>query len=220
MANGATLAHRFMLVHKRAALLRVTLEAGLVPAQECKAAGFKLLLNICRRAFDRDAFMHFMTIAAAHFAFEHRMVMRQCERSANFQVTLETCFRRFSWIYDGAGAAPGFDVQTARAMAGFAAHVRDFFYSCALCFSFSAARLYNFAFLCLQSRVSGCSEVAHDLFVTRGAFFRANKLRAGDAGGSEDRAVCRAAGKQNYGQRDCSPGAPQQALAPTADPSS
>ena len=63
MADDATLAHRLVLVDKRAALLRVTLEAGFVLAQERKAAGFEFLLNICRRAFDRDPFVHFMTIA-------------------------------------------------------------------------------------------------------------------------------------------------------------
>ena len=75
MADGATLAQRLVLVHKGAALLRVTLEAGLVFAQERKTAGFQFLLNICRRAFNRDAFVHLMTIGAAHLAFEHRMMM-------------------------------------------------------------------------------------------------------------------------------------------------
>jgi hypothetical protein len=77
MANGAPLPHRLMLVDKRAALLSVTLEAGLVFAQERKAAAFEFLLDICRRAFDRDPFVRLMTIRAAHFAFEHRMVMWQ-----------------------------------------------------------------------------------------------------------------------------------------------
>ena len=124
MADGATLAQRFMLVDKRAALLRVTLEAGLVFAQERKTAGFEFLLNICRRALDRDAFVHFMTIRAAHFAFQHRMMVRQLERRANFQVTLETGFRRLSWIYDGAGASARFDVQTPGTVARLATHVR------------------------------------------------------------------------------------------------
>jgi hypothetical protein len=93
MADGATLAQRFMLVDKRAALLRVTLEAGLVFAQERKAAGFEFLLNIRWRAFNRDAFVYLMTIRAAHLAFEHWMMMRQCEGCANFEVTLEASFR-------------------------------------------------------------------------------------------------------------------------------
>ena len=125
MADDATLPHCLMLVDKRAALLRVTLEAGFVFAQERKAAGFELLLNICRRALDRDAFVYLMTIGAAHFAFEHRMMMRQCERCANFQVTLETGFRRLSWIYDGAGTAARLHMQTPWPVARFAAHVRD-----------------------------------------------------------------------------------------------
>jgi hypothetical protein len=93
MADDATLAQRFMLVDKRAALLRVTLEAGLVFAQERETAGFEFLLDICRRAFDRDAFVYLMTIRAAHLAFEHWMMMRQCEGCANFEVTLEASLR-------------------------------------------------------------------------------------------------------------------------------
>jgi hypothetical protein len=77
MANGAPLPHRLVLVDKRTALLGVTLEAGLVSAQERKATGFEFLLNICRRAFDRDPFVRLMTIGTSHFAFQHRMVMWQ-----------------------------------------------------------------------------------------------------------------------------------------------
>jgi len=166
MADGATLAHRLMLVDKRAALLRVTLEAGLVFAQERKTAGFEFLLNVRRRALDRDAFVHFMTIRAAHFAFQHRMVVRQCERCANFEVTLETGFRRLSWIDDRTRPAPGFDVQTPRPVARLAAHVRGLLWS----FATLCAGLTHNDLFCLQSRVSGCSEIAHDLFVTGRAF--------------------------------------------------
>jgi hypothetical protein len=77
MTDGASLAHRLVLIYKRPALLGVTLEAGFVFAQERKAASFEFLLNICRRAFDRDPFVRLMTIGTSHFAFQHRMVMWQ-----------------------------------------------------------------------------------------------------------------------------------------------
>ena len=93
MADGATLSQSFMLVDKWAALLCVTLEARFVLAQERKTAGFEFLLDVCRRALNRDAFVYLMTIGAAHLAFEHRMMMRQCERCANFEVTLEASLR-------------------------------------------------------------------------------------------------------------------------------
>ena len=82
-----------MLIHKRAALLRVTLEARFVSAQESKTAGFKSLLNVCRRPFDRDPLVRLMTIGAAHFALRHGVMVRQLERGANFEVTLETGLR-------------------------------------------------------------------------------------------------------------------------------
>ena len=152
MANGAPLPHRLVLVDKRAALLCVTLETGFVSAQERKSTGSEPLLNICRGALGRDPFVRFMAIAAAHLALEHRMMMWQCERCANFQVTLETSVRRLSRIDDCARSAASFDVQTPGPVARLAAHVFGVFP------------------FCLQSRVSGCPEVAHDLFVASRAF--------------------------------------------------
>jgi hypothetical protein len=204
MADRATLTECLVLIHKWAALLRVTLEARFVSAQESKTASFKLLLNIRRRTLDRDPLVQFVTIGAAHLAFRYRMMVWQLERRANFQVTLETRFRRFSRIYDCASSAAGFHVQTPRPVARFTAHVRDLFWSfAALC----AALTYDHLF-CLQSGVGGCSEIAHDLFVARCAFLRADELRTGNAGRSKDCSTGGAAGKQNYRQRGSSSGTP------------
>ncbi len=152
MAHHASLTHRLVLIDKWAALLCVTLEAGFVSAQKSKAAGSELLLNICRGALVRDPFVRFMAIAAAHLAFKHRMMMRQLKRCANVQVTLETGVRRLSRVDDRADSAASFDVQTPRPVTRFAAHVLGIF-------SFR-----------LEASVSGCPEVAHDLFVARRAF--------------------------------------------------
>ena len=65
-----------------------------------------------------------------------------------------------------------------------------------------------------------CSEVARDRFVAGRAFLRADELRARDTRWSENRSAGGATGKQNYGQRNCSPSAPEQAFALTVDPSS
>jgi hypothetical protein len=43
--------------------------------------------------------------------------MRQLECRANFQVTLETGFRRLSWIDNRASAAASLDMQTPRTVA-------------------------------------------------------------------------------------------------------
>jgi hypothetical protein len=167
MASGATLTHCFVLIDKWPALLRVTLEAGFVSAQESKAAASELLLNICRGALDCDPFVRFVAITTAHFAFQHRMMMRQLERRANFQVTLEASVRRLSRVDDRACTAASLDMQTPRAVARLATHVDGLLWSfAALC----AALTYDHLF-CLQSRVSGRSEIAHDLFVAGRAFF-------------------------------------------------
>jgi hypothetical protein len=152
MADDTTLTHCLVLINKRPALLCVTFETGFVSGQECKAAGSELLLNICRGALGCDPLVRLMAIAAAHLALQHRMMMRQLKRCANVQVTLETGVRRLSRIDDRASSAAGFDVQTPGPVAGLAAHV--------LC-------VFPFR---LQSRVSGCPKVAHDLFVAGRAF--------------------------------------------------
>jgi hypothetical protein len=77
MASDTTLAHCLVLIDEWAPLLCVTLKAGFVSAQESKAAGSQLLLNVCRGALGRDPFVRFMAIAAAHLAFKHRMMMWQ-----------------------------------------------------------------------------------------------------------------------------------------------
>ena len=64
-----------------------------------------------------------MAIGAAHFAFEHRMVVRQLERRANFQVTLETSFRRLPRINNRVRRATAFDMQAARTVACLAADI-------------------------------------------------------------------------------------------------
>jgi hypothetical protein len=152
MANDASLAHRLVFIDKRPALLCVTFEAGFVSVQESKAAGSELLLNVCRGALGRDPFVRFMAIAAAHLAFRHRMMMRQLKRCADVQVTLETSVRRLSRVDYRARSTASFDVQTPGPVAGLTAHV--------LC-------VFPFR---LQSGVSGCTEVAHDLFVAGRAF--------------------------------------------------
>ena len=167
MANDAPLPQCLVLIHKWAALLRVTLEARFVSAQESKTAGFELLLNVRRSAFDSEAFVHFVTIGAADFAFRHRVMVRQLEGRANLQVTLETGLRRFSWIDNRTRAASGFDVQTSGPVAGFAAPVYGLFWS----FGAFCAGLTHDDLFCLQSRVGSCPEVAHDLFVAGCAFF-------------------------------------------------
>ena len=76
MAGGATLTHRLVLVHKRAALRGVALKAGFVLTQESQPAAFEYLLNICLRAFNCHPDMRVVAISAADFAFQHRMVVR------------------------------------------------------------------------------------------------------------------------------------------------
>jgi hypothetical protein len=119
MADSATLPQCLVLIHKRAALLRVTLEAGFVWAQESKPASLKRLLNVCWRTFNRYPLVRLVTIGAAHLAFRYRMMMRQLECRANFQVTLKTRVRRLAGINDRVRRAAALYVQTPRPVTRF-----------------------------------------------------------------------------------------------------
>ena len=152
MADDAPLTDRLVLIHKWAALLCVTFEACFVSGHERKAAGSELLLNVCWRALSRDPLVRLMAIAAAHLAFQHRVMMRQLKRCANVEVALETGVRRLSWIDDRASAATGLNVQTPGPVTRFAAHV------------------LGVVPFCLEACMRGCPKVAHDLFVAGCAF--------------------------------------------------
>src|SRR5512142_3249086 len=107
--------------------------------------------------------MRVVTIGAAHFAFQHRMMVRQFELRAHFEVTLERSFRRLPRIDDCTRPAASFDMQAPRPVAHFAAHVDRLLYSYA---AFWPTAFYHFSFCSLQSRMRGGAEVAHNFFVT------------------------------------------------------
>ena len=119
-----------MFKNERPALRGVTLETGLVMAEQHGAAAFHGLRYIGATAFHSVTAMRVMAIRAAHFAFQDRMMMRQLKTCTHLQVTLETCFRRLSWIDDRPSAAAGFHVQTPRSVARFAAYVLGVFTFC------------------------------------------------------------------------------------------
>ena len=199
MADHTALAHRLVLVNKRASLLRVALETSFVSAQESKTPGFEVLLNVCRCAFDGDSLVRVVTIRAAHFPLQHRMMMRQLECRTHFEVTLETCLWRLPRIDDRTSAATSFDMQTPGPVAGFAPHVDGLLYSyaafCLTAFSAALVYVYHFPFGSLQSRMRRGAEVANNFFVTSLTLFRANELRARDAGRRQNCPVCSAARK-------------------------
>ena len=76
MTDHTTLPHRLVLINKGAALGGMALKASLVSAQESKAAALECLLNICLCTFNSNLDVRVVTIGAAHFAFQHRMVVR------------------------------------------------------------------------------------------------------------------------------------------------
>jgi hypothetical protein len=110
MADHATLPHRLVLVNKGPALRSMALEAGFVSAQESKAAALEHLLNIGPATLDRYSDVWIMAVSAAHFAFQHRMMVRQLKLCPHFQVTLETSFRRLTRIDDRVRCAAAFNM--------------------------------------------------------------------------------------------------------------
>ena len=90
MATDATFPDRFVFEDEWSALRDVTLETGLVMAEQHGAPAFHGLRYIGATAFHSVTAMRVMAIGAAHFAFEDRMMMRQLESSPDFGVALET----------------------------------------------------------------------------------------------------------------------------------
>jgi hypothetical protein len=193
VAAFATFPQRFMLVDEWAALGGMTLETSLICREKANPAALERLRKRRTAAFDRVAGVRIMTIGAAHLAFQNRVMMRQLEFRAHFQVTLETGVGGFARINDLARVAAALDMQTSGTVTGLAAH------------------LLRVLSLCLQARMRRGSKIARDRFVTGLASFGPNELRTRHAGRSENGSVCfeRAAGKQDYGKRDCSPCCPQ-----------
>jgi len=123
MAGHATLAQRLVFKDEGPALRRVALDAGVVVAQQSRAATLKRLGTVRSAPFDRVSLMRVVTIRAAHFPFQHWVVMREFEFCPHFQVALETSFGRFARVHDGVEAAAALDVKTARPVARFTTHV-------------------------------------------------------------------------------------------------
>jgi hypothetical protein len=82
MTSRATLAHGFMLEHKRAGLGNVALSAKVL-----------LIKHRCT-SNQRGIFpMRIMTVAAGHFAFQHWMMILEAHLTPLIQVALKTDFR-------------------------------------------------------------------------------------------------------------------------------
>jgi hypothetical protein len=145
-------------------------------------------------SFERGTLVRIVAINAAHLVLKHRMMMRQLELGADFQMTLETGLRRFQRVNDGASAATRFNVFATGSVAGLASH---------------RFRVFTFRG---EARVSGCLEILCDILVTGLTSVGPNKLGTGNHGRSDDRAGSRA-GKKYRRQRGCSPGYPKQPLA-------
>ena len=170
MAANATFAHRFVFEDKRSALRSMALQAGVVVTEKSRAPTLHALHQIRAAALDRVALVRVMAIGATDLAFEHRMMVRQQKRRAHLSVTLETGFGGFARIDDeNVAATAGFHVQTARAVAGFAAHV-----FCVGAFGLEAG---------MRCR----AEIARDCFVAGRAFFGADEFGAGNARRRHDR---------------------------------
>jgi len=193
VADDAAVAQRFMLVNKWAALRSVALKTGFVFAQEGDTATHQGLLHAGSATFDRPPFVRIVAIDATHFAFQHRVMMRQLKTCPHFEVTLEAGLRIAPRIDNRPTAAARFDMQTAGAMARFATHVRGLLYSYAAldlaAFSTALVCVDHFPCCSLQSRMRGCSEVAHDLMMARIARIGPDKLSAGNAGRGENGSI-------------------------------
>ena len=155
VAGGASFTEGIVFKHEGAALLGMAVGAEIVHAGEAGTSGP-----------DRRSLVGVVTVGAGHLAGEDGMAERHAELGFLVEMALEAGFRGFSWIDDGTLAAARFDVQAARSVAGFAAHVD------------------GIGSLGLEFRVISGFEIRADLVMTRLAFFRT------DVGGTRDAGWC------------------------------
>ena len=101
----------------------VALEAGLVLACKSSAAALERLDAVGSAAFDRVSLVRVMTIDAAYLSFQHRVVIRQFECRAHFQMALETCLGRLARVDDCVRRSAAFNVKTSGSMTGLATDV-------------------------------------------------------------------------------------------------
>jgi len=110
VAGGATFAHGFMLEHHGPRLLTMTFGATLVLPRHRELP----------RRFHDVAAVRIVALHAIHFAFDDRVMLRETEFSAGFEMALKTGSRVFAGIED---EFPRSDlhVKAAGAVAGFTA---------------------------------------------------------------------------------------------------
>ena len=105
----ANISHAFP-ASPHARLRAMALGAGFVQARQGEAVcGFHYALAV-----------GIVALHTIHFAFDHRMMLRKMEFSADLQVTLEAGFRVLAGIDDEFCPAAGFDVFAAGTVARFA----------------------------------------------------------------------------------------------------
>ena len=142
VARRAAFTHRLMLENERPALRGMTLAAGLALHRRRK-----------RSAESRVPLVRVVAVAAGHFPFHHRMMVRQVELASFVEMALEASLRILTGVDNGAVAAATLVMQAAGAVARFTAHVM---------------KVWPFG---LQASVSGGGKIAMDLGValrTRG----------------------------------------------------
>src|SRR5690349_3249060 len=101
-----------------------------------------------------------MAVCATHSSFKNRVAMRQLKLRPDLHVTLETGLRRLTRVNNRVIRAAAIDMQTARAVARFAANI--------LCVI--ARRL--------QARMGRGAKIPRYVFMALDAFFRADEFRA------------------------------------------
>jgi hypothetical protein len=179
MANGAALAHGFVLEHKGTGLFAMTLGAGFVEPCHGEATLW----------FENFHAVRVVALHASQVAFNHLMMLREVEFALHVEVTLKTCAGSFSGVDDElAVATAGGDVFAAGSVAGFAAGVAR------------AAQTFHGSGVEVDAGVWAGGEDPGVITVAFGAGFVANVGCAGDIGRSHNGSIEGGAGiEQGYG---------------------
>ena len=172
MAGRAALANGLVFENERPGLCRMALPAGLMFGQQG-----------CTTSSNCWSFVRIMTITAAYFSFQNRMMIWKVELSTLIQMALEADLRRFSGIDDSMRSSTALVMNAARTVARLTTNVLGIFAEC------------------LQTGVCGGMEIPHRIGMALLATFGTDEFGARDLRWHNDCLSSRCAGNR-YDRED------------------
>jgi hypothetical protein len=189
MAGSAALANGLVFENERPGLCRMALPAGLMFGSQG-----------CTTPSNCWSFVRIMTITAAYFSFQNRMMIWKVELSTLIQMALEAYFRRFFGIDDSVRSSAALVMNAARTVTRLTTNVLGIFAEG------------------LQTGVCGGMEIPRRIGMALLATFGTDEFGARDLRWHNDCACYRCAGNRYRGEDEAKQKQPHRSAAAPAKP--